>query len=380
MLETLRETVLGNDRRMRRGLVLTLVSTLVYGICLIAQWIAVWMHLAPLWAGVLVTAFAVIGETGFYVLIRTGLSARFGEGSLNLPQMVFGIVSLAIAFVVNPHFKIILMMIVALVLQYGAFELSPRRCRQLSWFAVAVFVPIMVLFAWFDPHKYPPRIGGFQIAFTIAVLPTVGFVAGALSRLRLDLREQRRALRAALDRAETMAVTDELTGLPNRRYALQWTHEAITRAERSGGALCLAILDLDHFKRINDTSGHATGDAVLQQFAATITAILRSGTLFARWGGEEFLLVMPDMNLPTADTLLSRLRAQLAQPDIWASIHLDPVTVSAGLTNYRTGETIDAALRRADLAMYQAKQAGRDRHVTIACDTRSTAPPTEGVI
>ncbi|MGC9268649.1 diguanylate cyclase domain-containing protein [Acidiphilium sp.] len=342
------------------------MSTLIYAFCLIGQWVAVWLHLSSASGATLVTTEAIVGEVGFYILIRSGFSTRFSEPTLNMPQMIYAILSLALAYVVNHHTQGMLLMIVALTLQYGSFTLSPRRCRQLGWFSVAVFVPIMAGAALIDPRQFSPVVEGFHIAFTIGVLPAIGFIAGVLSQSRIDLRRQRRALRDALERAEVVATSDELTGLPNRRYAVQWSRDIISRVERSGASLCFAIIDLDHFKRINDTRGHAIGDAVLQHFATETTNVLRAGTLFARWGGEEFVMVMPEISLAHAEATLCRLRGHFALAETWQIAGLDQITFSAGLTNHQIGQSIEETLRRADRALYEAKRQGRNCHVIMA--------------
>jgi diguanylate cyclase (GGDEF)-like protein len=138
----------------------------------------------------------------------------------------------------------------------------------------------------------------------------------------------------------------------------------ISRAHRNKAACSIALIDLDWFKRINDTHGHPTGDEVLRTFAITVFANIRSFDRFGRFGGEEFLLVLPDTPQDTAATILDRLRAIIADLDWSAFSPGMRVTVSAGVTALRPEESPDALLARADRALYEAKAGGRNRIVS----------------
>jgi diguanylate cyclase (GGDEF)-like protein len=137
--------------------------------------------------------------------------------------------------------------------------------------------------------------------------------------------------------------------------------EEIARAGRNGSSCSIALIDLDWFKRINDAFGHPTGDEVLRTFAITMFANIRGVDHFGRYGGEEFLLVLPDMGTDNAVRALDRLRAIIAELD-WSAFSPDmKVTISAGVTTLRPEETPDTFLARADSALYAAKARGRNR-------------------
>ena len=124
---------------------------------------------------------------------------------------------------------------------------------------------------------------------------------------------------------------------------------------------CIAILDLDHFKRVNDEHGHAAGDTVLRAFARAGHAALRATDVLARWGGEEFLVLLPDTAMPPALGGMERLRQHVAALDIAFGGSRVSVTVSIGLTGHHRAETLAQTLERADRLLYQAKAEGRDR-------------------
>lgn len=171
-------------------------------------------------------------------------------------------------------------------------------------------------------------------------------------------------LRQAHGKAVQEALTDVLTGVPNRRHILQLGEAMLVDRRRPMQPVSLAILDLDHFKAINDTHGHNTGDAVLRGFCAHVGGQMRPPYVLGRLGGEEFLLLMPGTALVDALGTLERVRRTLQAPGDVAC------TFSAGLAQARPGETLDAAMERADEALYRAKQGGRNRSMTN--------PPLEG--
>ncbi|MCB9948707.1 MAG: diguanylate cyclase [Rhodospirillaceae bacterium] len=163
-----------------------------------------------------------------------------------------------------------------------------------------------------------------------------------------------------------LAATDGLTGVWNRRSFLAQADRALAQARREGAPASLLMLDLDRFKAINDTYGHATGDHVLVELCAYCRRQLRAGDLLGRIGGEEFAILLPGCPLANAVTVAEALRSSLAELAIKADGTLLKLTASIGVTECQVGaETIDAALDRSDRALYQAKRTGRDRVVAV---------------
>ena len=157
------------------------------------------------------------------------------------------------------------------------------------------------------------------------------------------------------------ACTDPLTQLKNRRFVMELAqHEAAVFA-REGRALSLILCDVDNFKSVNDKHGHQAGDEVLQAVAQVLQKGLRAVDHVARWGGEEFLLLLPGTDLPEAQAVAERLRAHVAAQVCTSVKGPIPVTVTMGLTQLRTGETVEFAMSRADQALYKGKAAGRNR-------------------
>lgn len=159
-----------------------------------------------------------------------------------------------------------------------------------------------------------------------------------------------------------LARHDPLTGTANRRYFFERAEQEFMRSRRYQAPLSIALIDVDHFKHINDQFGHATGDEVLKLLSGKITALLRESDLLARIGGEEFAILMPSTGLAGAALMAERLRVTIAEeasPVAGLMLHL---RFSAGVTQLKAqDQSIEDCLRRADEAMYKAKQAGRDR-------------------
>ncbi|HEY7957977.1 MAG TPA: GGDEF domain-containing protein [Polyangia bacterium] len=160
---------------------------------------------------------------------------------------------------------------------------------------------------------------------------------------------------------ERLATTDVLTGALNRRRVFELADAELARAARYHHPICLAMLDLDHFKSINDRFGHAAGDDALRAVAEVVRANLRSVDLFGRYGGEELMLVLPETTAGAAAIALERIRGGIAALTLLAGDLPVVVNVSGGVVEIESGESLEAGLRRADAALYQAKHTGRNR-------------------
>jgi diguanylate cyclase (GGDEF)-like protein len=179
--------------------------------------------------------------------------------------------------------------------------------------------------------------------------------------MREALYKRGKELKFAYERIEELAQLDELTGALNRRFVMKELDDELLRCMRTNQPCSVALIDLDWFKHINDTFGHPAGDEALRTFAITIFANIRGIDKFGRYGGEEFLLVMPDTPQHVASRTLDRLREMTAGLD-WAAISPDmTVSMSAGVTSVRANDTTDTVLSRADRALYHAKESGRNR-------------------
>ncbi|MDI9849574.1 PleD family two-component system response regulator [Rhodoblastus sp. 17X3] len=190
-----------------------------------------------------------------------------------------------------------------------------------------------------------------------------------LARVRTQVRHKRYAdsLRSSLQAVMELAVVDPLTGLNNRRYLESHLAALLDQAALRGRSVSVMILDIDHFKHVNDGHGHDVGDQVLKGFAARVKRSVRGSDLMCRLGGEEFVVVMPDTNLATAELVAERIRSSVAGTPfpLEGSAQSIPITVSIGLAESPGVEIPAAFLKRADQALYLSKNSGRNR-VTAA--------------
>jgi diguanylate cyclase (GGDEF)-like protein len=176
------------------------------------------------------------------------------------------------------------------------------------------------------------------------------------------IEDDNQQLSDELDRVRLLSLTDELTGLPNRRAFMRRLEDEVSRVQRHGAPLGLVLIDLDHFKKINDQRGHATGDAVLRNYADKILSIFRHHDQVARYGGEEFAVLLPNTNEEGVLRALAKVRKRVAEVEAQENMNDTPTpTFSAGVVEYRPGETPSRLIERADEAMYIAKRNGRDR-------------------
>gem|GEM_PF-1951336 len=191
--------------------------------------------------------------------------------------------------------------------------------------------------------------------FVQVYLTHVTFIA-VLSFLMVLLARFLGAIRAAENEAK-FAYADDLTGLPNRRSLKAQLRAQLERAAVTGQPLSVILFDLDHFKRVNDTHGHDAGDDVLRGTGHAVQGVLRRGTLFGRWGGEEFLIVLPHTDADEATMIAERVRAAIGAATY---LHAGRVTASCGVAQAQPSEALEHLLARADAASYDAKHAGRD--------------------
>jgi diguanylate cyclase (GGDEF)-like protein len=180
-------------------------------------------------------------------------------------------------------------------------------------------------------------------------------------------------LEQALKIINELAIRDELTGSHNRRHLIKLIEHEKERTARLGSLFCLCLLDIDYFKRINDTYGHSAGDTVLREFAATVQAQIRESDSFGRYGGEEFLLMLPETSIEEAKALAERVRKNIEKLSFTDLPGL-AVTVSVGIAEFRVDESISQTVARADEALYLAKSSGRNRVLCYGQEVAADGP------
>jgi len=196
----------------------------------------------------------------------------------------------------------------------------------------------------------------------------------ARMRVHLKIKHLQDDLKRSNELLLELSNTDHLTGLFNRRFLMESLDKEVQRARRKDGQVALLLLDIDHFKRVNDTHGHLQGDVVLQKVAIHIQKELRSYDVAARYGGEEFVAILPDTSLKEAFNVADRIRLSVQRMRFAGSLSDERVTVSLGISIFPSPnfDDIDGLLRAADEALYHAKETGRNR--VVISDPVSTPP------
>lgn len=181
----------------------------------------------------------------------------------------------------------------------------------------------------------------------------------------MESQKRLKQLEAELDNAKEKALYDGLTGVYNRASFNDRIKIEVEKARRTGRSLFVIMLDLDHFKRINDNYGHQTGDMVLKIFASQTKKVIRNIDFIGRYGGEEFVVLLPEIKLELALEIAERIRKKIENTKLIYNKKTFKVTVSVGMTAYKEGDTPESLIERADQALYQAKNSGRNKVVVL---------------
>jgi diguanylate cyclase (GGDEF)-like protein len=304
-----------------------------------------------------------ISLIGFFAaLSESHLNDRFEDHYLTLFQ-IGGHVAIQLGFLLAaPEIGYAFLNVIFLIFGFAVLRMTSWQATVAWTLTSAGLVPIFLLTSTSIGMPFATPLERFAAILCYAL--TIGqcaFVGLYGSSLRKMLQSRNFELREAYRRIEELAELDDLTGSFNRRCIMRILDDKIAQAQRNAMPCSIALIDLDWFKRINDAYGHPTGDEVLRTFAITVFANIRTIDRFGRYGGEEFLLVLPDTPAERAARILDRLRTIIADLD-WSAFSPGlRVTISAGIATLRPDETPDSFLARADSALYTAKARGRDR-------------------
>lgn len=214
-----------------------------------------------------------------------------------------------------------------------------------------------------------------ELLFGLILLAGLGLI-GHIVSLRAQIKTRTHQLEAAKQLAETEARTDALTGLPNRRHFLESLSRDIAKADRHQWPLTVISMDIDFFKQINDQYGHAAGDETLRQVSDIFRQYSRASDAVARIGGEEFALICLNSSASETEQLASRLRTEIAETNIIYKRQQFNITLSIGIAVMQPGDDVEQLLRKADLALYEAKQTGRNKVCIWSATTPTNNPAT----
>ncbi len=299
----------------------------------------------------------VLGIGALLVIDRP--AGRFGDGGLALVKALWLNLGVVISSLyVAPELRLLLLTVPLFGVLYAALHLARR---QVALVAVVTWLAYVAGDAALITAAEAPVLAEARLllAFTV-MLTAMFFMASEVTALRRAFERRRLRLDAAMQKLADLAMRDDLTGLYNRRYVMEVLARQKALADRGHVGFTLCYCDLDHFKRINDRFGHQSGDDVLRQFGNLAEQAVRSVDFVARFGGEEFLLVLVDADAEEARRVAGRLGDQTR------ALTVDPrhpdyhLSVSVGIAEFRPGESIEDVIQRADRALYRAKTSGRD--------------------
>ena len=361
--------MLTTDKRQRIRLAMSGLAALIMVFCLVVMNSVAAAGLASTSEVRVWTACSVLGLIAVYAAIRSGWSRRFKDPALTLAQILYAITCCAAAFVIAGPARGVTLPILAIILMFGIFGLTTRQMLGVLVYSLVAFGVASGVVAARDEPDYPPVVAAAYVGMVVVVLLSSTFLTTRVQSTREHLRRQKAELAQALEQIRQLATHDDLTGLLNRRAMLDRMQLEQRRSLRSGSPLLIAQLDIDHFKAVNDTHGHAAGDLVLQSFADTVRRNVRDTDVLARWGGEEFVLLLCDTPAADAVTLMERLRQAVQAMQVPVAQGGQPitVTVSIGLARHAPADPLAGTLERADRALYAAKAGGRNRVVPAPC-------------
>ncbi len=359
---SVRFSIFPNDARqalrMRRYFMAAATSMLMPLLLLFLAGVGLVRDEAFVWSAGLVGALVVL----FFIVFRIGLNLRFRDPSLTGEQILAAILTTAMVGYHAGQARPAIAMFYLVALLFGALRLGAGRLFGLA--GIALFAHASSMWVW---HKHNPWADVtdslIDLGALALVLPWFAAMGAYVNGMRTRLTDSHRQLKSAYDRIAEIAIRDELTGVYNRRFLIDGLERERARAKRLGSGYAVALFDIDHFKSVNDTYGHAAGDAVLKHFALIAGSGLRDVDIFGRHGGEEFLLVMPDTALRGAVAAAERVRTAVHAAGFPQVPGNRRISVSAGVAEIRPEESVEALLARADKALYDGKSCGRNRVV-----------------
>jgi diguanylate cyclase (GGDEF)-like protein len=350
-----------SDPGLHRMLQYWAATCVLYVVCIGLLQVQVEQGLSDAGAARGLMAFGACGALAFYLLIRANGRLKLAPDQLAVSQAVFSLACAIWAYAISGPLRAAMLTMTVVIIVFCMFALRPRQTLMLSATAILGMGATMWWMQAIDPLRFPPMTEAVTFGYLAGALMSTALLSGEMSKLRARLKNQKQELSEALATIRVLATVDELTSLVNRRH-MSGVLEAEERRQGLAVNTCIALLDIDFFKQVNDRHGHATGDAVLRCFSAAARASLRANDVLARWGGEEFLLLLPDAAPEDARAVLERM-AERVQAMAVPGLDGGRISFSAGLAARRAGEASADVISRADGALYQAKQTGRNRIV-----------------
>lgn len=300
----------------------------------------------------------------FYGFILWGFNKRFKDPGLTLPLMVWAVFSILVTVFLTDYNRAPLLMMILLIMMFGAFRLNLMQYLYLTTSTIISYFFVIILLFNIHPRVIILKEELLQSTVFVILLFFISDLSLDLRRIRKKLKGRTKKLEKAMKKIQISSQTDELTHIKNRRYLLDILNNQRLIAERKNDyTFSVCLLDIDHYKTINDEYGHGAGDIVLKAFSKEIMKRTRVIDVFGRLGGDEFLLISPEISKEGHGILCERLRNAIENLTLHYDGQLINVTVSIGAIQYRWPESIEQMMVRLDKALYKAKSQGRNRTI-----------------
>ena len=306
-------------------------------------------------------ALAVLAAVSV-AMLRTGFSARFSDAAFVSGQLAAAFLLLAWLTYRAEDTPSAISVLYLVAMLYGMLQLDRTRLAILAIVALVTHGTALFMLIG-DGHKINLAASWTQFGALVLALAWFTFAAGTVLRLRQRLSEAHRRLHDLAVEANERASRDTLTGVYHHRHLMEALEREIARAERIGKPLSIARVDLDWLGSVNQSHGHVTGDVALRRFTAAAASALRDVDIFGRYGGKEFLAVMPDTDLQGAVIAAERVRAAVGLEPVPETRGHRHLSCTLGVAEHRKGENTRLILGRAESNLNFAKAAGRDRVV-----------------
>ena len=303
------------------------------------------------WAGMLLVT----------IVIRTGMNQQLNDPSMTMIQILWCTTFLLILIYMLNSMRSIGLMAYFAIVSFGFFRLNLREFIITALYSCIGYLLIIMYIRIDQPLRINLALELVQLVAFVMTNIVMVYTGAAVSKLRDGFRQRNLELADALKLNTRLATTDDLTGLYTRRYIMDMLSKQKAQTERDDSDFVLLLADLDHFKQINDSFGHHTGDLVLKSFSTIIKSSIREIDYASRFGGEEFVILLVKTDLEQAIQVAERIRSGIESynfADIAPGLN---VTVSIGIANYRQYQSIQETLMTADNRMYRAKEEGRNK-------------------
>lgn len=296
-----------------------------------------------------------------YALLRADWAPARVEPRFTFLQMMFGIGALVLSYWLIPFVRGGALQVIVVLVAFDMHRITPRQLNIATATAIMSLVLVWVESLHEAQQGQQLLEEALSIAMTALFVPVLAVVGRTVSAIHRRQVRQKLELADALAQLEFLALSDALTGAVNRRHMMSLLEDEARRQRRTGRPMAIAMLDIDWFKKVNDSHGHAVGDCVLRELTRCASAAPGRMDVLARWGGEEFLLLMPETTREEAVQVAERLLQRVRANDWSACAPGLQVSVSCGVGEHAVDATLTQTLERVDAALYLAKRQGRDR-------------------